>query len=187
MSGDQKDDAIKKLWLNGAYVDVDMSLLYQFIHDLPADVSEEQKTEWLQLFSFGEMGGSAWTHYFQRSLLQMKSCILEVGPEFVESLASEKNADLGSALMDVLGLLEQLEILITRSEKTVVTCWAEDPSRIVETWQKLTPDVLSDIRALPHFNMELFFAEADIRDLKKDCNRHLAEFNKWRKHAFRRQ
>jgi hypothetical protein len=75
MIGDQENDATKKLWLNGVYVDVDMSLLYQFIHDLPADVPEEQRTEWLQVFSFGEMGGSAWTHCFQRSLLQMKSCI----------------------------------------------------------------------------------------------------------------
>jgi hypothetical protein len=102
-------------------------------------------------------------------------------------LVAEKNADLESALARVLGVLEQLETLISRSEKTVVTCWAEDPSRIVETWRKLTPDVLSDIRALPHFANGLFFAEADIRDLKKECNRHLAEFNKWRKQALRRR
>ena len=166
--------------MNGEWIDADFSLLHDFCHDipfpLPKPFDEQTREEWLALLRFSDEGGSAWSHNFIRSLLQIRACVCLS----FEAMLGAKRLDSPQlppfSIQDFRCILKNLDAMILLARRSYLSCWAFQPCGIELIYSTFLNVPLSD---LPHLIRERSFMDHDSRGLIKLANRSEAAFNKW--------
>ena len=175
-------ETVNRLWMNGEWIDADFSLIHDFCHDtptpLPEPFNEQTREEWLALLSFSDEGGSAWSHSFIRSLLQIRICVC-LSFEAMLGVKRLDSPDLPPfSIQDFQSILKSLDQMMSLARRSYLCCWAFQPSRIELIYSQSLDLPFSD---LPHLSREKSLMDDDSRSLTKIANRSEAGFNKWLK------
>lgn len=171
----------KPFWINGRYIQIDGSRLYDFFHDLPwlGEFSESDQTAWLSYLGDPDLGNpecffSAWTHDYVFRLLQMRlvasSLAFKVLSETSPALPEIKK--MTQALQVVNG---QINLMLSAVEGSQLVVWGINLDLMSALNES---DISKLLQWIPHFSRERASVEGEIKMLVKANRRVEASINK---------